>query len=289
MRTRPALVRRAAVGVVLIAVTTVLAACGNDESPSATGSGTVDLPEDAAHVHGLIVDTAGAVTLGTHGGAFRIQDKKVTRVGDQTIDLMGFSQAGQGRIVASGHPGPGVDLPSPVGLIESRDGGQSWTHLSRGGESDFHALTASGDTVYGYDGTLRVSTDAGRTWTDRGSALAPAVLAAHPTRAATVLATTESGVQRSTDSGQTFTIVSNGLILQTVAWAQDDLVFGVEPSGRIHASPDGGTTWQARGQLPSQPHALGAAGTGTLAAALETGVVLSTDGGATFTTIAKAP
>lgn len=288
MHPRSALFRSAVGGAVLLAVTAVLAGCSDDEPASLPGSGTPVLPADAAHVHGLIVDAAGAVTLGTHGGAFRVDDEKVTKVGDHTIDLMGFSSAGEGKIVASGHPGDGVDLPSPVGLIESRDGGRTWTHVSRGGESDFHALTASGDTVYGYDGTLRVSTDAGRTWTDRGSDLAPAVLAADPGDPATVLATTAAGVQRSTDSGETFTVVSGGLILQAVAWAQAGLVVGVEPSGRIHTSTDGGSTWQARGRIPGQPHALAAAGPGTVAAAVESGVVLSTDGGVTFTPIAQA-
>ncbi len=50
---------------------------------------------------------------------------------------------GPDHFYASGHPGPGVELPAPVGLIESRDGGATWDPLSRQGESDFHALTAS--------------------------------------------------------------------------------------------------------------------------------------------------
>lgn len=41
------------------------------------------------------------------------------------IDLMGFTVAGPDRFLASGHPGPGADLPEPLGLVESRDGGQS--------------------------------------------------------------------------------------------------------------------------------------------------------------------
>ena len=36
--------------------------------------------------------------------------------------------------------------------ITSTDAGQTWTPLSRQGQSDFHALTASGRTVYGFDG-----------------------------------------------------------------------------------------------------------------------------------------
>ena len=60
---------------------------------------------------------------------------------------MGFTVAGPGHYYASGHPGTATDLPQPVGLIESRDGGRTWAVLSRGGQSDFHALTTSGRTV----------------------------------------------------------------------------------------------------------------------------------------------
>lgn len=55
---------------------------------------------------------------------------------------MGFSVAGPDHFYASGHPGQGIDLPNPVGLIESRDGGMTWAPLSRQGDSDFYALTA---------------------------------------------------------------------------------------------------------------------------------------------------
>ncbi len=47
------------------------------------------------------------------------------------IDLMGFTVAGPGRYLASGHPGLHVDLPQPVGLIETTDGGVTWTPVSR--------------------------------------------------------------------------------------------------------------------------------------------------------------
>jgi photosystem II stability/assembly factor-like uncharacterized protein len=263
----------------------------NATAPGASATATAAaarLPADAGHIHGLTVDASGTVVLGTHEGAYTVTSGGVQRLTGVTVDLMGFAAAGAGRLVASGHPGPGADLPSPLGLAESRDGGRTWRSLSRGGESDFHALAVAGTSVYGFDGTLRVSTDGGRTWADRGPVVEPAALAANPAEPGTVLATTASGVQRSTDAGRTFAVVGGGLVLQAVAWPAPGAVFGVEPSGRVHASTDGGISWQARGRLPGQPHAVGAADARTVAVATEDAVLLSTDGGATFRTLATA-
>src|SRR5450756_333301 len=78
--------------------------------------------------------------------------------------LDGFSVAGPGHFYASGHPGDGVDLPAPVGLMETTNAGKTWKVRSLGGESDFHALTSSSKGVLGYDGALRSTAD-GKTWT----------------------------------------------------------------------------------------------------------------------------
>lgn len=104
---------------------------------------------------------------------------------------MGFTAAGPRHYYASGHPGNGVDLPQPVGLIETRDGGRSWKVLSRGGESDFHALTAAPAGVVGFDGAVRVSRD-GTSWTEGTTPGDVASLAAAPD-GSTVLAATPQG------------------------------------------------------------------------------------------------
>jgi len=77
------------------------------------------------------------------------------------VDLMGLTVT-EGRYLASGHPSLGTDLPEPVGLIESTDAGKTWEVLSRGGESDFHALAAGSERIIAFDGQLRTGTD-GRT------------------------------------------------------------------------------------------------------------------------------
>lgn len=66
---------------------------------------------------------------------------------------MGFTVAGGDHFYASDHAGPGGDLPNPVGLIESTDGGQIWTVVSSEGVTDIHALSASKQEVVGFDGS----------------------------------------------------------------------------------------------------------------------------------------
>jgi hypothetical protein len=154
------------------------------------------------HVHGVAVNPGdGRVYLATHHGLFRYDDTGPVRVGP-VIDLMGFTVAGSNRFYASGHPGEGSDLPNPVGRITSTDAGQTWTPLSRQGESDFHALTASPAGVLGNDGTLRASQD-GRQWRDLPMAPSATALAAR-SDGRTVLAATDTGLFRSIDAAHTW-------------------------------------------------------------------------------------
>ena len=174
----PAAGRRAGrplLSVVTIAVLVLTGGCAGTDSAGSGAStahsdagehsdqGTVGLP--SPHVHGVAVNPGDdRVYLATHHGLFRYDDTGPSRVGP-VIDLMGFTIAGPDRFYASGHPGEGTDLPNPVGLLESRDAGLTWSQLSRQGQSDFHALAATSSGVVGSDGTLRASPD-GRQWRD---------------------------------------------------------------------------------------------------------------------------
>jgi hypothetical protein len=99
---------------------TLLTGCADATEPTpheahgsgqASGSGL-----RSAHVHGIAVDpTDGAVLLATHDGLFRLDEPTGAKLVSPAIDLMGLAVAGPGRFLASGHPGPGVDLPQPWG------------------------------------------------------------------------------------------------------------------------------------------------------------------------------
>ncbi|GEO97331.1 F510_1955 family glycosylhydrolase [Kocuria turfanensis] len=264
--------------------TGALAACSSPaETPAPAGASSAGTA--ITHVHAITRDTgteagAGAILLATHEGLFRLQDGELIQVGP-VVDLMGFTVTPEGRYLASGHPGTGTDLPEPVGLIESTDQGETWQVLSRGGESDFHALAAGPNGVIGFDGQLRASSD-GRDWDTLEIPSAPAALAIAPSTG-TILATTEDGVLRSDDDGATWETLDTPQLMSLVAWADDTTIVGAGIDGRLLTSTDAGKTWTASDQPVGEITALGASITedGTAEALLVAdGTVLrTTDGG----------
>ncbi|TQJ38133.1 BNR/Asp-box repeat protein [Arthrobacter sp. SLBN-112] len=281
-RHRPATALAATAALVL-----ALSAC----SPGPTSGAPVTAPSAAAsdvpssHVHGLSVNReTNQVLLATHDGLFDVTKSPATKIG-ATSDLMGFTAAAdQGVFYASGHPGPGSDLPNPLGLIKSVDGGKTWEQLSRQGESDFHALATTRSGIAAYDGTLRISPD-GKTWSDVAAGFVPAVLAGTP-EADTVLATTRDGLQRSTNGGKTWERVTTAPIIQFAAFASGTEVLGVEPDGTVHHSADAGNTWTRAGRIEGRVQAItavkGAGDKPWMWAATTEGLVVSTDAGMTF-------
>lgn len=260
----------------------------DDVSGEESSEGTPEAASPAGlpspHVHGVAVNPADdRVYLATHDGLFRYGDSGPERIGP-VIDLMGFSVAGPDRFYASGHPGPGSDLPQPLGLIESVDGGSTWSELSRQGESDFHALTATDSGVIGFDGTLRRSDD-GLSWSPLPAPVSPYALAAAPD-GSTLLGTTQAGPLRSTDAGATWQEVGSAPLLQVVDWAAGETVVGVTPDGTVAVSDDNGATWTTRGDVGTAPQAVGAdtAPDGSLRVLVVTTdeLLRSNDGGSTF-------
>ncbi|GAB3356375.1 hypothetical protein GCM10027300_25530 [Modestobacter lapidis] len=221
--------------------------------------------------------------VATHEGLLEVGDGgQVTPVGP-VIDLMGFSVAGPARYLASGHPGLRVDLPQPVGLIESTDGGRTWTPLSRQGQSDFHGLTASDAGVLGFDGALMRSDD-GRAWEQLDIPAEPHSLAASPD-GMHVLAATQQGLLRSVDAGSSWSPSVGAPVLQVVDWADGDSAVGVTPTGVVWSSTDRGETWQEAGRLDAAPEVVVASAEGDrmrLVVVTTDALVESFDGGSTF-------
>ncbi|MFQ6171309.1 F510_1955 family glycosylhydrolase [Oryzobacter sp. R7] len=229
-------------------------------APPAEARTALQVPVSLGHVHGLGKDPgSGNLLLATHTGLHRASGGTFTRVGP-AVDLMGFAVVGPGHYYASGHPQPGVDLPEPVGLIETRDGGETWTALSRGGESDFHALTAAGDGAVGYDGALRRTDDA-RTWSEVGTRFEPLALtgaAGDPH----VVAGTESSVMVSADAGRTWSAVPGSPAPALVSRA-DNAVIALTADGGIHLADATGTAWRTEDLVAPGASALVASGSTT--------------------------
>lgn len=266
----------------------LLTGCAATDTTAAPAPGDTPGTLPTAHVHAVAVDPGdGALLLASHEGLITVGDDGGPVAVGPVIDLMGFTVAGPDHYLASGHPGMRTDLPNPVGLIESTDGGETWTPLSRAGESDFHALTAlPGGGALGYDGTLRRTTD-GTTWEQLAIPAEPHTLTAAPD--GHVLATTGAGLMRSTDAGTTWAPVDGAPLLQVVTWSDDGTTaVGITPDGAVWTSADAAATWAQRGQLDETPSAVGATtsdGGLRVLVATDHGLLESTDGGATFTTL----
>jgi hypothetical protein len=263
-----------------------LSACspGASGAPGAAPS-TAASSLPSSHVHGLSVNSeTGQILLATHEGLFDISKNTSVKIGP-TNDLMGFTAAmDEGVFYASGHPGKDSTLPNPLGLVKSTDGGKNWEQVSRQGESDFHALATTKSGIVGFDGTMRTSTD-GKTWKTAAAGFAPAVLAGNP-YSDTVLGTTPEGVQRSADAGNTWTLVPAAPVIQFAAFASAAEAAGVAPDGTVYISADGGLTWKRTGKIDGSVQAVaaseGSEGSPWIWAATTAGLVVSTDGGATF-------
>ncbi|MDX3525912.1 exo-alpha-sialidase [Streptomyces sp. ID05-39B] len=277
MNKRPAAVAATALGLAL-----TLAACSDngdraDSTGSSAASGTT-----VSHIHGLGLDPADQrLYVATHEGVYTTGAKgEPELVGDSKDDFMGFTVADGNTFYASGHPTSGGNK----GLIKSTDAGKTWKSLSLSGESDFHALDYAHGTIYGYDATnglLRTTKD-GTAWKD-GARLDALDIAVSPQDPSLVLATTAEGVARSTNAGKTFA-KGQEPVMAFLSWAAKDALYGIDTSGGLNRSTDGGATWQKLSSVPGgQPQALTAVDAEHVLAATQTGVYESKDGGRTFT------
>ncbi|MEV8134705.1 F510_1955 family glycosylhydrolase [Microbacterium aurantiacum] len=254
----------------LTAAALLLPACTPAPPPGPVGD-----PDPLGHVHAIAPDGTG-VLLGTHTGIYRIDEEGEATgpVGGYEFDAMGFTVTG-GTWLASGHPGSSTppELGAPnLGLIRSIDAGETWEPVAFTGTEDFHLITTDPTgTLYGIGSTmpsLRISIDAGATWTDGATLTGVAGLAAS---AEAVYAATEEGLQTSTDGGVTFVAVADAPLLYTVA-AADQTLAGVDTDGTVwRLAP--AATWEQVGTATGRVQAIAATGEGLVLLVDDRGIV----------------
>jgi hypothetical protein len=264
-----------AVPLVLVVLLFLLAGCGDgSDSSSSQPTSNGDAP---VHVHGLGVDPAdGALFIATHTGLFRAAERetRAERVADRHQDTMGFTVAGPEHFLGSGHPDLREDLPPLLGLIESRNGGETWRSISLLGEADFHVLESRGRRVYGFDSTsgqLMLSRDGGRAWTKRTPPEPLLSLAIHPDDPDRLIASGEQTLLASTDGGRRWRALDGrpGFL----AWPDRRRVYLLEGHGALQVSRNAGRRWDRVGDVGGQPAAFESTTDGRLLAALHDGTV----------------
>ena len=186
-------------------------------------NGPVSSLSELSHIHNIVV-VDDQVYAGSHEGLYaQSPDNQWSRVSGE-FDVMALAEV-NGTLLASGHPGNGFDLPEPIGLVSSLDGGQTWSPTSLTGDVDFHLLEASGETIIGVAanyGVLVKSSDAGVTWTTLD---VPALtdLAIDPENQNSVWLATDQGLQRSNDGGSTFTLHTTSVSAVLLDWSETGL------------------------------------------------------------------
>lgn len=268
--------RAVVVATALAALT--LAACGGDPEPGPERAPGFAMEDALVHVHGLGV-AGGEVLIATHTGLWAAApgEREARRRGDSRRDVMGFTALGRERLLGSGHPDLRQGGPPHVGLVESRDLGQTWRTVALRGDADFHALTASGDAVYGFDGLsgrLLASADGGRGWRARRSPGALIAIAADPQDGRRVAALAEDRrIWLSTDGARSWRRAAQqrpGLL----AYARDGRLYSVAADGRISATDDDGASWKRLATAGARPTAVATDARGDLYIAVGEGTVL---------------
>ena len=204
----------------------------------ATGCTSAPGPKPIAqmeHVHSVAAD-GGNFYLASHHGIYKGSDEGWNLVGEE-FDAMGLT-IDKGVFYASGHPGPGQDFPNPLGILESRDNGNTWTPKTFTGEVDFHLLEVSGDAMVGLAANYGVvvgSQDGAVTWSNIATPSLTS-LSLNPNDGLQFLLTSEGLLYLTEDSGLSLTEIDAPSGLIKVDWYDDGII--VATDSKIYRSPD---------------------------------------------------
>jgi hypothetical protein len=282
-----------------------LLAGSSDDTPEETATAPQDLavpwvdPQGQSPIVGAVdINPADdSLWFSTNTGVWRVPAD-----GDQPANVTGrlSTDSGEGdiseqlvvrfrrpdRIIGSGHPPAGSDLPPALGIIESDDAGKTWSVISGAGETDYHAIQLSGDAIIAglfQTAAVELSRDGGKTFEERVTPDPLVDLESDPQDPARLIASTRQGVIGSADDGKTWRELDR-IPNVRFTWPQPDALYRIDPGGPVKFSADGGRTWEYRGDTGGEPQAMFADTPDHVLVALIDGTVKeSDDGGRTWT------
>jgi photosystem II stability/assembly factor-like uncharacterized protein len=271
--------------VAVLAIVYVVLVVSDESTPAGQPLPPIGTSTMLGNVHGLDVDQEnGTLYAAARHGVFQFSPQgEPTLIANRRQDTTGFTIAGPGDFLASGHPDGREGLSDDLGLIQSTDDGLTWTTLSLAGDAYFVALEYKHGKVFGYEANsaqLMVSSDR-RRW-ETLAVMPVADFEVSPADEDAMVAATDQGLARSSDGGRTFRTVPAPREPYLLSWPTTGALFAATVDGTLELSTDGGKTWQRRGRLDGKPQALTALDATTVYAATGTGIYVSTDGGRTF-------
>ncbi|MCJ0932522.1 hypothetical protein MST22_15350 [Virgibacillus halodenitrificans] len=190
------------------------------------------------HVHGIgYAGKDNGLHFASHTGLKIYRDGEWLETSKNHNDYMGFNAVDDG-FYTSGHPGEDSDLPNPIGIQRSADGGKSLDEIDFAGETDFHGMAVgfSSHDIFlmnpqknsKLDQGFYRSVDNGDTWDEAaGAGLAGELLhlAIHPSDSNWVAAATSNGIYLSEDAGERFELISGDGTGTSVYFDEENLYF----------------------------------------------------------------
>lgn len=220
---------------VILGTSLLLAGCSNnaDEAFEASFDGTIQ------HVHGMgYAGTDEGLYFASHTGLKIYRGGEWMETTENFNDYMGFNAVDEG-FYTSGHPEADSDLPNPIGLQRSFDGGRSLESLAFEGETDFHGMAVGYEShdIFvmnpAQNSKLQAgfyrSNDEGETWESADAAGLEGEmisLAIHPSKSNLVAVAMTNGIYFSEDSGDSFQPLTEADIAgSAVFFSRDSLYY----------------------------------------------------------------
>lgn len=214
----------------------LLAGCSGE----AQDSFEVPFEGEMDHVHGMgYAGNEDRLYFASHTGLKIYREGEWFETTDNFHDYMGFNATDEG-FVTSGHPSADSELPNPLGIQRSVDGGKTIEEIAFQGETDFHAMAvgytsqdlflinpASNSLL---EAGVYSNSAEGESWQPvqaDGLEGEVAALALHPADSNLVAAATSTGIYFSKDAGETFqSLTPEGERGTAVHFTEEGLYFG---------------------------------------------------------------
>ena len=193
---------------------------------------------ELSHVHGIgYAGNDNGLYFASHSGLKIYREGDWFETSDNFHDYMGFNAVDEG-FYTSGHPSADSDLPNPLGIQRSLDGGKSLERIAFEGETDYHAMAVGYNSHDIFllnpaknsqlETGFHKSTDEGKTWEAVNAAGLEgevSALALHPTDSSLVAAATSTGIYVSEDGGENFELVTQESERGTAVFFDEDSLF----------------------------------------------------------------